>query len=86
MTSEPMITAEKAAIQADDNVKQHYQTMLRRRLTWIVVIIAAILLSLVIDFTLGPSGLSLERLWQTLITPESVDAGTRVIVWDIRLP
>ncbi len=86
ITSEPIVAAEKAAIQADNNVKQHYQNMLRRRLTWIAVIVAAILLSLVIDFTLGPSGLSLERLWQTLMTPEAVDAGTRVIVWDIRLP
>nr|WP_285315740.1 iron ABC transporter permease [Providencia rettgeri] len=86
MTSEPIVVAEKSAIQADDNVKIHYQNMLRRRLTWLGVIVAAILLSLVIDFTLGPSGLSLERLWQTLMTPEVVDAGTRVIVWDIRLP
>ncbi|CAQ83776.1 similar to hemin/siderophore abc transporter [Photorhabdus asymbiotica] len=42
--------------------------------------------SLVLDFTIGPSGLSLQSLWQTLVSPDSVDAGTRVIVWDIRLP
>ncbi len=86
ITSEPIAAAEQAIKQADNGVKQHYQNMLRRRLTWIGVIVAAILLSLIIDFTLGPSGLSLERLWQTLVTPETVDAGTRVIVWDIRLP
>lgn len=86
ITSEPIAAAEQAIKQADNGVKQHYQNMLRRRLTWIGVIVAAILLSLIIDFTLGTSGLSLERLWQTLVTPETVDAGTRVIVWDIRLP
>ncbi|MDK6708555.1 FecCD family ABC transporter permease [Proteus mirabilis] len=41
---------------------------------------------LILDFTLGPSGLSLTELWNTLISPETADAGTRVIVWDIRLP
>ncbi|HGN0353581.1 TPA: FecCD family ABC transporter permease [Proteus mirabilis] len=41
---------------------------------------------LILDFTLGPSGLSLTELWNTLISPEIADAGTRVIVWDIRLP
>ncbi|EOG1984576.1 FecCD family ABC transporter permease [Proteus mirabilis] len=41
---------------------------------------------LILDFTLGPSGLSLTELWNTLISPETADAGTRVIVWDIRRP
>ncbi len=49
-------------------------------------LLVAILASLVLDFTLGPAGLSLSTLWHTLLSPESVDAGTRVIVWDIRLP
>ena len=35
---------------------------------------------------MGPSGLSLSSLWQTLLDPAAADAGTRVIVWDIRLP
>ena len=41
---------------------------------------------MLLDFTLGPSGLPLDTLWQTLIDPASADAGTRVIVWDIRMP
>ncbi len=52
ITSEPIAAAEQAIKQADNGVKQHYQNMLRRRLTWIGVIVAAILLSLIIDFTL----------------------------------
>lgn len=35
---------------------------------------------------LGPSGLPLDVLWQTLTDPANADAGSRVIVWDIRLP
>lgn len=86
LTTESISTVKPSVRENDNGVKQHYQKMLRRRVAWIAVIIAAILLSLVIDFTLGPSGLSLEKLWQTIVSPESVEAGTRVIVWDIRLP
>nr|WP_208717219.1 iron ABC transporter permease [Pantoea cypripedii] len=64
----------------------HYHQVLRQRMLLIGVLVLAILASLVLDFTLGPAGLSLHTLWQTLTQPDSVDAGTRVIVWDIRLP
>jgi iron complex transport system permease protein len=60
--------------------------MLHHRLLMMSGLVLAILASLVLDFTLGPSGLSLEALWHTLLSPESVGAGTRVIVWEIRLP
>ncbi|MDF7659457.1 iron ABC transporter permease [Erwiniaceae bacterium L1_54_6] len=63
-----------------------YHQVLRQRMLLIGVLVLAILASLVLDFTLGPAGLSLHTLWQTLTQPDSVDAGTRVIVWDIRLP
>ncbi|MEA5104244.1 iron ABC transporter permease [Pantoea sp. S18] len=64
----------------------HYRQVLRQRLLLIGVLVLAILASVILDFTLGPAGLSLDTLWQTLIHPDAVDAGTRVIVWDIRLP
>ena len=38
---------------------------------------------LILDFTLGPSGLSLTELWNTLISPEIADAGTRVVLCGI---
>ncbi|WP_058913803.1 FecCD family ABC transporter permease [Entomohabitans teleogrylli] len=63
-----------------------YQQVLRHRLFMMALIVAAILASLLLDFTLGPSGLPLETLWRTLIDPASASPGTRVIVWDIRLP
>lgn len=64
----------------------NYHQVVRRRLFWLGALLTAILASLILDFTLGPAGLSLSVLWHTLLSPESVDAGTRVIVWDIRLP
>ena len=63
-----------------------YRQVLRQRLLLIGVLVLAILASVILDFTLGPAGLTLNTLWQTLLHPAAVDAGTRVIVWDIRLP
>ncbi|WP_210081366.1 FecCD family ABC transporter permease [Pantoea endophytica] len=63
-----------------------YRQVLRQRLMLIGVLVLAILASVILDFTLGPAGLSIDTLWQTLTHPDAVDAGTRVIVWDIRLP
>ncbi|WP_350304766.1 FecCD family ABC transporter permease [Photorhabdus viridis] len=83
-TTELMPTVKQ---QSDDSgVKAHYQRILRRRIVMMMFIFLVIGASLVLDFTIGPSGLSLQSLWQTLVSPESMDAGTRVIVWDIRLP
>ncbi|CAI1506250.1 Probable ABC transporter permease protein HI_1471 [Serratia quinivorans] len=72
--------------QPDVNVMGRYHHILRHRLLMMGGLALAILGSLLLDFTLGPSGLSLSTLWQTLIDPAVADAGTRVIVWDIRLP
>ncbi len=72
--------------QPDVNVMGRYHHILRHRLLMMGVLALAIMGSLLLDFTLGPSGLSLSSLWQTLIDPATADAGTRVIVWDIRLP
>lgn len=71
---------------ADNSVMGRYKHILRRRLATMFVLILAIFISLVLDFIMGPSGLSMGTLWQTLFDPTSVDVGTQVIVWDIRLP
>ncbi|ANI83984.2 FecCD family ABC transporter permease [Kosakonia oryzae] len=64
----------------------NYRAILRRRVSLLLVLAVLIVASMLLDFTLGPSGLPLDTLWHTLIDPASVDAGTRVIVWDIRMP
>ncbi|SEL12350.1 iron complex transport system permease protein [Kosakonia sacchari] len=69
-----------------DGLMLHYRAILRRRVSLLVVLAVLIVASMLLDFTLGPSGLPLDTLWQTLVDPASVDAGTRVIVWDIRMP
>ncbi|WP_304166927.1 iron chelate uptake ABC transporter family permease subunit, partial [Lonsdalea britannica] len=63
-----------------------YQHIVRHRLLMMAILAMAIIASLLLDFVLGPSGLPLKTLWQTLTDPAAADAGIRVIVWDIRLP
>ncbi|WP_122094621.1 iron ABC transporter permease [Rahnella sp. Larv3_ips] len=82
-TTEPALTADNTAGQS---VMGQYQNIVRRRLLIMLILVLAILVSLVIDFIMGPSGLSLSTLWKTLFDAAAADPGTRVIVWDIRLP
>lgn len=67
-------------------VMDDYRRIVRRRLLLILLLALLIVASLLLDFMLGPSGLPLQNLWQTLTDPASADPGTRAIVWDIRLP
>ncbi|HEJ0403123.1 TPA: iron ABC transporter permease [Serratia marcescens] len=83
VSTDPMTDAKG---QPNASVMGRYQHILRHRLLMMGVLALAILGSLLLDFTMGPSGLSLSSLWQTLLDPAAADAGTRVIVWDIRLP
>jgi iron complex transport system permease protein len=63
-----------------------YRAILRRRWSLVFLLIAIILAAMVLDFTMGPSGLTLGELARTLFDPDGANPTTRVIVWDIRLP
>jgi len=63
-----------------------YRHILRRRAGLVALLLAAIFLALLVDFTVGPSGLPWRDLWRTLTAPAAADPTYRVIVWDIRLP
>lgn len=76
----------QAGEQTADGLMLSYHTIIRRRVSLLALLVVFIAASMLLDFTLGPSGLSLNVLWRTLIDPASVDAGIRVIVWEIRLP
>lgn len=68
------------------NAVAAYRHILRRRAGLIALLLVALFIALLADFTVGPSGLPWGELWQTLTHPSSADPTTRVIVWDIRLP
>ncbi|KAB8311018.1 MULTISPECIES: FecCD family ABC transporter permease [Rahnella] len=82
-TTEPALAVKATT---DNSVMGRYQNIVRRRLLIMLVLVLAIIVSLVIDFIMGPSGLSLGTLWKTLFDAAAADPGTRVIVWDIRMP
>ncbi len=65
---------------------QQYQQLLRRRWLLVSLLGLIILISILADFTLGPSGLGWEDLRQALFQPAQANPTLRVIVWDIRLP
>ncbi|AYW18970.1 iron ABC transporter permease [Klebsiella sp. P1CD1] len=67
-------------------MQANYRNIIRRRITIMLLLILFILVSLLLDFMMGPSGLPLKSLWYTLMNSHGADAGTRVIVWDIRMP
>ncbi|CAI8858573.1 iron ABC transporter permease [Kosakonia quasisacchari] len=79
-------TSEQRQDTAADSLMLNYRVILRRRVSLLALLVVFIAAAMLLDFTLGPSGLPLDMLWQTLVDPSSADAGTRVIVWDIRMP
>ncbi|EAQ4380264.1 iron ABC transporter permease [Salmonella enterica] len=67
-------------------IDRQYKRQIHQRFLYLSILVIAICISLLLDFTMGPSGLTLTELWNTLLSPETVDVGIRVIVWEIRLP
>ncbi|CAB3657090.1 Hemin transport system permease protein HmuU [Achromobacter animicus] len=74
-----------AASVPDDPIAA-YRRAVRKRLLLTVVLVLAIVASLLADIASGPASLSLPDLLHTLLHPEVSDTGTRVIVWQFRLP
>ena len=68
------------------SMQQAYRRLLQKRLLILGLFLVLIIASLIVDFMLGPSGLSWQALWQALLQPHTADAMTRVIVWELRLP
>lgn len=81
-----LVKQDKNTIPTKTELLSNYQRLLKYRLLILALFVIAILVSLILDFVLGPAGLSLSVLWETLITPSNVSANIRSIVWDIRLP
>lgn len=63
-----------------------YRRAVRKRLLLTAALVLAIVASLLADIASGPASLSLPELLRTLLHPDVSDTGTRVIVWQFRLP
>lgn len=75
-------------MQMSDTIKlvESYARTVRRRLLLLLALVIALVIVLLLDLATGPAGLPLDTLTRALYAPESLDAGTRVILWDIRMP
>lgn len=75
-----------AGIVSDYEMMAGYRGIIFRRILIMLLLVFLIVVSFLMDFMTGPSGLPLRSLWQALMTPSLVSAGIHVIVWDIRMP
>ncbi|MDO4681551.1 MAG: iron ABC transporter permease [Lautropia sp.] len=57
-----------------------------RRLRWLIALLMVLVVTLLLDIVTGPSLMPLADVISTLFKPEDASAGTRAIIWDIRLP
>lgn len=57
-----------------------------RRLRWLAALLMVLVVTLLLDIVTGPSLMPLADVVSTLFKPEDASAGTRAIIWDIRLP
>ncbi|ADX48388.1 transport system permease protein [Paracidovorax avenae ATCC 19860] len=67
-------------------LQQAYRRLAGLRLLVLAALAAGIAAALLLDFTTGPSGLSLAQLGETLLDAAHATPALRVIVWDIRMP
>jgi iron complex transport system permease protein len=63
-----------------------YRRMTKRRLLLLVCLAAALLGTVAVDIAWGPARLSLPEVITGVVAPDSVNARSRVIIWDIRMP
>ena len=71
---------------AGHDASHQYSRLLKLRWVLLAAFVVIILLSLVADFMLGPSGLGWSELVRTIFSPAQAEPTTTVIVWDVRLP
>lgn len=65
---------------------QRYRRLTRLRTLWLLLLAGLIVAAVLFDLRTGPSGLPVATLLRTIFQAGAADAGTRVIVWQIRLP
>lgn len=63
-----------------------YDRITRRKLTYVVGMICAMILTFFIDIMTGPAWLSMNEVIHAILWPETSDPMVSVIVWVIRLP
>lgn len=63
-----------------------YRRFVLRRVLCVTALAVAAVIALLVDVASGPAMLGLQDVVKGLWNPEALDAGTRVIIQDIRVP
>ncbi|MES2531042.1 MAG: iron ABC transporter permease [Pseudomonadota bacterium] len=71
---------------AADAIARGYRRLLRRRMAILAGTALALLLSIVVDVSVGSSDFSLMEIVRAIVAPASVDTETALIVRELRLP
>lgn len=68
------------------DASRRYRRLNALRALGLLGIVALIVIAVAMDFTHGPSPLTLGDLWRALVSPGEVSPEVGVIVWQVRLP
>ncbi|WP_279482466.1 iron ABC transporter permease [Aureimonas sp. SK2] len=63
-----------------------YRVLAFRRIALLLVLLAALLVSICVDMALGPANYAVGQVLDALFDASSVSDQLRVVVWDIRMP
>lgn len=75
-----------ATLAAGMTLAEHHALRVRRRAAVLFGLLLALAVVFVADLATGPSGLPWWTVWQGLLAPAQLDEGSRVILWELRLP
>ena len=70
----------------NESAKELYEKITWRKYVLLVSLAVTCVLTLIIDVSTGPAQLSISEVFFTIISPNSSDPTTHVIIWAIRLP
>jgi len=63
-----------------------YRSFVTRRVVWVACFALVLLATAVVNVMTGPAALSLGTVLAGIVDPAALDVGTRVIIWEVRLP
>ncbi|HPT38040.1 MAG TPA: iron ABC transporter permease [Methanothrix sp.] len=75
-----------AAMKMSTEYRGAYDRITRKKLTCLIAVVGALLLTFFVDVMTGPAWLSMSEVIQGIFWPDSSDPMVSVIVWVIRLP
>lgn len=71
---------------AAPSLAARYRSFTARRAAFLLLLIAAVLASVLVNLTTGPAALPLPTLLEGIVAPDSLSTSLYIIIWEIRIP